>query len=125
MIGQDVHGVALPQRQQAQVAELAAGEVPVRQVIQRAQVVPAEAGEVIDVLRVADPGTEPKRQVSSQVGAGARQHEPARRQHLAVAVPTGEPGDQRGAEQRRGASLGNHVHEADALLVAVQRRPVG
>jgi hypothetical protein len=101
VVRKDVHGLALAQGQQAEVAELAAGGPPVGKLVQRAQVMPAEGGEVVDRLGVAGPGAEPQRQMAAQVGADGGDRQPAGGQQLAVAVPSGRPGQQRGAEQGR------------------------
>jgi hypothetical protein len=53
--------VSLPVNQQGQVAELAPYQALVRQVGQTAQVVPAEPGQVADLLRVTRARAEPER----------------------------------------------------------------
>ena len=51
--------------------------------------------------------------------------EPGRGQRPAVAGPPAGPGGQRAEEQGGRAGLADGVHQADPLLVLVQRRPVG
>ena len=85
MVRQHVHVVTLAQRHQAQVAELAPREPPVGKFAQRAQVVPAQAGEVLDGLGVTGARAEPERQVPAKVGADGGEREPAYRQDLSVA----------------------------------------
>jgi len=80
---------------------------------------------VADLLGVAGAGAEPQRQVAAQVGAAGRQRQPGRRQGPAVAGPAARPGRQRADEQGGRADLADGVHQADPLLVPVQRRPVG
>jgi hypothetical protein len=63
--------------------------------------------------------------VAAQVGADAGHREPGRGQDPAVAGPAAGPGRQRAEEQRGRAGLAQGVHQADPLLVPVQRRPVG
>ena len=78
-----------------------------------------------DLLGVAGARAEPQRQVPAQVGADGGRAEPGRRQHPAVAGPAAGPGGQRAEEQGGRAALADGVHQADPLLVLVQRRPVG
>jgi hypothetical protein len=63
--------------------------------------------------------------VAAQVGPDAGHRESGRGQHPAVAGPAAGPGRQRAEEQRGRAGLAQRVHQADPLLVPVQRRPVG
>ena len=74
-----MHGVVLAQGKQAQVSELSARGAPVRQFVQRAQVVPAEAGEVVDRLGVTGAGAKPQREVAAQIGADGGDREAAGR----------------------------------------------
>ncbi len=78
-----------------------------------------------DLLGVAGARTEPEREVPAQVGAEGGHGEPGRGQRPAIARPAPGPGGQRAEEQRGRAGLAGRVHEADPLLVPVQRRPVG
>jgi len=63
--------------------------------------------------------------VAAQVGPDGGHREPGRGQQPAVAGPAAGPGRQRAEEQRGRAGLAQGVHQADPLLVPVQRRPVG
>jgi hypothetical protein len=63
--------------------------------------------------------------MAAQVGPDGGHREPGRGQHPAVAGPAAGPGRQRAEEQRGRAGLAQGVHQADPLLVPVQRRPVG
>jgi len=87
--------------------------------------VPAERGQVADLLGVAGARAEPERQVPAEVGADGGHGEPGRGQRPAVAGPAARPRGQRADEQRGRAGLADGVHQADPLLVPVQRRPVG
>jgi hypothetical protein len=78
-----------------------------------------------DLLGVAGARAEPERQVAAEVGADGDHGEPGRGQRPAVADPAAGPRGQRAEEQRGRAGLADSVHEADPLLVPVQRRPVG
>jgi hypothetical protein len=80
---------------------------------------------VADLLGVAGARAEPQGQVPAQVGADGGHGEPGRGQRPAVAGPAAGPGGQRAGEQRGRAGLADGVHQADPLLVPVQRRPVG
>ncbi len=115
----------MPVHEQGQVAELAPDRAPVGQFSQRAQVVPAESGQVADLIGVAGARAEPERQVPAEVGADGGHGEPGRGQRPAVASPAAGPSGQRAEEQRGRAGLADGVHQADPLLVPVQRRPVG
>ncbi len=95
--------------------------MPVGQFAQAAQVVPAEVGQVADLLGVAGARAEPQRQVAAQVGPDSGGGEPGAGQQPAVAGTAAGPGRQRAEEQRGRAGLADGVHEADALLVPVQR----
>lgn len=86
---------------------------------------PAEPGQVADLIGVRRAGAEPFREVPAQVGSHARHGEPGRGQHPARPPPAAGPRRQRAEEQRCGAGLADRVREADPLLVGVQRRPVG
>jgi len=86
---------------------------------------PAQPGQVADLIRVRGAGAEPLRQVPAQVRSRARHGEPGRGQHPAGTLPPARPRRQRAEEQRGGAGLADGVREADPLLVGVQRRPVG
>jgi hypothetical protein len=86
---------------------------------------PAQPGQVADLLGVAGAGAEPQRQVPAEIGAQGDQREPGRGQRPAVAGPAAGPGGQRPEEQGGRAALADGVHQADPLLVPVQRRPVG
>ena len=110
MVWQDVHRLALAQGQQAQVAELAAGQPSVGELVQRAHIVPAERGEVVDRLGVTGAGPEPQRQMAAQVCADGGDREAAGGQQLAVAMPAGRPCQQGGAEQGCRPRLGDRVH---------------
>jgi hypothetical protein len=79
---------------------------------------------VLDGLGVAGAGAEAQREMAAQVGADRGDDQPAGGQQLAIPVPPGQPGQQRGAEQSRGAELPDRVYQADPLLMAVQGRPV-
>ncbi len=78
-----------------------------------------------DLFGVAGAGAEPQRQVPAEVGADAGQGEPGRGQRPSVAGPAAGPGGQRAEEQGGRPALADGVHQADPLLVLVQRRPVG
>jgi hypothetical protein len=78
-----------------------------------------------DLIGMARARAEPQRQVPAQVGPDGGHREPGGGQQPAVAGPAAGPGRQRAEEQRRRAGLARGVHEADPLLVPVQRRPVG
>ena len=65
VVSQHAHVRAAAEHEQAQVAELAAHGPPVGQVIDRAQVVPAQAGQVTDGLGVAGARAEPQGQVAA------------------------------------------------------------
>jgi len=124
-VGQHADLGSLPEDQQRQVAELAPDRPPVRQFGQRAQVVPAQPGQMADLLGVAGARAEPERQVTAQVGADGGDGEAGRGQRPAEGLPPAGPGGQRPEEQGGRARLAHRVHEADPLLVAVQGRPVG
>jgi hypothetical protein len=74
---------------------------------------------------VAGARAEPQRQVPAEVGADAGQGEPGRGQRPAGAGPAAGPGGQRAEEQGGRPALADRVHQADPLLILVQRRPVG
>jgi len=80
---------------------------------------------VADLLGVAGAGAEPERQVAAEIGADGGHGQPRGGQRPAVAGPAARPGGQRAEEQRGRAALAGGVHQADPLLVPVQRRPVG
>jgi hypothetical protein len=63
--------------------------------------------------------------VAAQVGPDGGHREAGGRQQPAVAGLAAGPGRQRAEKQRRRAGLAEGVHQADPLLVPVQRRPVG
>jgi len=63
--------------------------------------------------------------VPAEVGADGGHGESGRGQRPAVASPAASPRGQRAEEQRGRAGLADGVHQADPLLVPVQRRPVG
>ena len=58
--------------------------MPVGEFAQRAEVVPPQAGEVVDRLGMAGAGAEAQRQVPAKVGANGGERQPARRQYLSV-----------------------------------------
>ncbi len=117
--------MALPVHQQGQVAELPADQAPVGQVADGAQVMPAQPGQVADRFRVTGAGGKPERQVPAQVRSGASHGEPGEGQQPAVPAQPSGPRRQRAEEQRGRTGLAGRVRQADPLLVAVQRRPVG
>ena len=78
-----------------------------------------------DLLGVAGARAEPQRQVPAQVGPDGGGGEPGAGQQPAVTGAAAGPGRQRAEEQGGRAGLAYGVHEADPLLVPVQRRPVG
>ena len=78
-----------------------------------------------DLLGVAGARAQPQSQVPAQVGADGAREEPGPGQRPAVTGPPAGPGGQRAEEQGRGPRLADGVHQADPLLVLVQRRPVG
>jgi len=80
---------------------------------------------VADLIGVAAARAEPQGQVPAQVGAEGGHGQTGRGQRPAVAVPAACPGRQRTKEQRGRAGLAHRVHQADPLLIGVQRRPVG
>ena len=125
LVREHVDGLAGPYREQAEVAELASGGPPVGQFGQRAEILPADRGQVPDRLGVARSGPQPHRQVTAEIAADGGGGEPARRQRGAAAAPPGRPGEQRAREQQGRAGLGDRVHQPDPLLMGVQRRPVG
>jgi hypothetical protein len=112
--------VSLPVHQQGQVAELTPDRAPVRQLGQAAQVVPAQAGQVADLVGVARARAHPQRQVPAQVGPDGGHRQPGSGQQPPVAGPAARPGRQRAEEQRGRAGLARRVHQADPLLVPVQ-----
>jgi hypothetical protein len=79
---------------------------------------------VADLLGVAGAGAEPERQVAAEIGADGGHGQPGGGQRPAVAGPAASPGGQRAEEQRGRAALAGGVHQADPLLVGVQRGPV-
>jgi hypothetical protein len=79
---------------------------------------------VADLLGVTGARAEPERQVPAEVRAEGGHGEPGRGQRPAVAGPAAGPRGQRAEEQRGRAGLADGVHQADPLLVPVQRRPV-
>ena len=106
-----------PHREQAEVAELASGGPPLRQLGQRAEILPADRGQVPDRFGVARSGPEPHRQVTAEIAADGGGGEPACRQRDAAAAPPGLPGEQRAGEQQGRAGLGDRVHQPDPLLM--------
>jgi hypothetical protein len=86
------HVAAQAQHGQGQVAEPAPGQAAVRQLVDTAQVVPAERGEVRDRLGVTGASAEAERQVPAQEPARGRGGEPAERQQPAAAVLARHPG---------------------------------
>jgi hypothetical protein len=80
---------------------------------------------VADLIGVAGAGAEPQRQVTAQVGPDAGHRQPGGGQQPPVPWPSAGPGRQRAEEQGGRAGLAYRVHQADPLLVPVQRRPVG
>ena len=86
---------------------------------------PAQPGQVADLFGVAGARAEPQRQVPAEVGADAGQGEPGHGQRPAVADPAAGPDGQRAEEQGGRPGLAHGVHQADPLLVLMQRRPVG
>jgi hypothetical protein len=86
---------------------------------------PAQPGQVADLIGMRRARAEPFRQVPSQVGSRARHGEPGRGQHPALSLPSAGARRQRAEEQRGRARLAYGVRETDPLLVGVQRRPVG
>jgi hypothetical protein len=114
----------LPVHEQGQVAELAADRLPVGQLAQAAQVVPAEPGQVADLVGVAGARAEPERQVPAQVGTDGGHGEPGGGQQAAASRPPAGPGRQRADEQGGRAGLAYGVRKADPLLIGVQGRPV-
>src|SRR5215472_5102777 len=123
-VGQGQHVRALADHDEAEVAELAPGYAAVGQVVDTAQVVPAERGKVRYRFCVAGPSAEWESQVPAEVGACRQGGEPAERKRPAFGVPADRPCQQRASEQRRRAGIGGRVHDADPLLLPVQRRPV-
>jgi len=87
--------------------------------------VPAEPGQVADLVGVAGARTQPQRQVPAEVGAHGGHEEPGPGQHPAGPGPAAGPGGQRAEEEGGRPGLADGVHQADPLLVLVQRRPVG
>jgi hypothetical protein len=86
---------------------------------------PAESGQVADLVGVARARAEPQRQVTAQVRPDAGDRETGGGQQPSVPRPSAGPGCQRADEQGGRAGLAHRVHQADSLLVPVQRRPVG
>jgi hypothetical protein len=80
---------------------------------------------VADLVGVAGARAQPQGQVPAEIGADGAREEPGPGQRPAVAGPAAGPGRQRAEEQRRRPRLADGVHQADPLLVLVQRRPVG
>jgi len=80
---------------------------------------------VADLIGVAGARAESQRQVPAEVGADRAHGQAGRGQRPAVAGPPAGPGGQRAEEQGRRPALADGVHQADPLLVLVQRRPVG
>ena len=94
MVGEYLDPVAVAHREHAQVAELPPDRPPVWQFRQGTQVVPAEPGEVPDGLGMVRPGAEPQREVATQVTTRRGGGEPAGRQQVPGAPPSGGPGQQ-------------------------------
>jgi len=80
---------------------------------------------VADLLGVTGARAQPQGQVPAEIGADGAREEPGPGQRPAVAGPPAGPGRQRAEEQGRRPRLADGVHQADPLLVLVQRRPVG
>ena len=78
-----------------------------------------------DLVGVAGARAQPQGQVPAEIGADGAREEPGSGQRPAIAGPPGGPGRQRAEEQGRRPRLADGVHQADPLLVLVQRRPVG
>jgi len=77
------------------------------------------------LLGVTGARAQPQGQVPAEIGADGAREEPGPGQRPAVAGPPAGPGRQRAEEQGCRARLADGVHQADPLLVLVQRRPVG
>ena len=77
------------------------------------------------MLGVTGARAQPQGQVPAEIGADGAREEPGPGQRPAVAGPPAGPGRQRAEEQSRRPRLADGVHQADPLLVLVQRRPVG
>jgi hypothetical protein len=80
---------------------------------------------VTDLLGVAGARAQSEGQVPAQVGADGGHGEPGRGQGPAIAGPAAGPRSQRAEEERGRSRLADGVHQADPLLLPVQRRPVG
>ena len=78
-----------------------------------------------DLLGVTGARAQPQGQVPAEIGADGAREEPGPGQRPAVAGPPAGPGGQRAEEQGSRPGLADGVHQADPLLVLVQRRPVG
>ena len=83
VIGQDADLGPAPQHEQAQVAELAADRAAVRELVDPAQFLPADPGQVTDGLGVARARTEPQGQVAAEIAADGGGGQAARGQQLA------------------------------------------
>jgi len=86
---------------------------------------PAQPGQVADLLGVARARAQPQGQVPAEIGTDGAREQPGAGQRPTITGPPAGPGGQRAEEQGRGARLADGVHQADPLLVLVQRRPVG
>jgi hypothetical protein len=85
---------------------------------------PAQSGQVADRLGVAYARPEPQRQVPAQIGPGRGHGQADAGQQPAVPALAAGPGGQRAEEQHGRTALAGGVHQADPLLVGVQRGPV-
>ncbi len=119
-IGDGADRRAFSQYQDADVPELPAHRPAIGQLVERAQVVPAEGGEVCNGLGVIGPRGQVERQMAAQVPAEACDREAGERKRLAAALAAGRPGDQRRAEECGGRRVGGGVRDADTLLFPVQ-----
>ena len=77
MIGQHADLGSAPQHEQAQVPELTADRAAVRELVDAAQLLPADPGQVTDRLGVARARAEPQGQVAAEIAARRRRRQAA------------------------------------------------
>jgi hypothetical protein len=94
LVGEGQHVAAQAQHGEGQVAEPAPGQTAVGELVDAAQVVPAQRGEVRDRLGVTGARAEAERHVPAQEPARGHGGEPAERQQPAAVVPARHPGQQ-------------------------------
>src|SRR5690606_8344990 len=123
-VREDVDLIAVAQDEQPYVTQAAVNGPAVREVFGVAEVVPAELDQVRGLVGVAGAGGLTERQVPAQIGARQERGEAREAEEASggvAALPAGY--ERRGVQGARGRHAGR-VDEPDALLLAVQRRPV-